>query len=87
MKSKTQLFKDLKQIDHEYFNGVDLDHSAISNETYGKDSFIYVKWKNPDEKRIMEIKLSEMGHTITEYSIDNVSSIQVSYFKGWHWNE
>jgi len=87
MKSKKQLFQDLEQIDSEYFKGVNLDHSTISNETYGKQSFIYVRWKSPEEKRVNEIVLTKLGHKITDYGVDYISSIQVNYFKGWHWDE
>ena len=89
MKSKKQLFKDLQKLDPFEFANVGLKHKRIANETYGKDSMIYVSWDSFQQRREGELKLEQLGHKI-HYDYAQGSSrseIQVTYFKGWHWDE
>lgn len=91
MKSKRTLWQDLAALGEPTLDGIaalQLDHIKISNETYGRKSMIYVTW--PKGRRVaMEQKLALRGHKIhTSYwPGSNTSEIQVTYFKGWHWNE
>jgi len=87
MKSKKQLFKDLEEIDPVYFKGVDLDHDKISNETYGRDSRIYIEFESNKSRLEVERKLKSKGHVIKAYGMGNVCEVRVSFFRGWHWDE
>lgn len=69
-----------------------LNHNQISNETYGKDSMVYIRFENMDIRRAFEsfIKNSrEFSFKVfTNYSPQkSITEIQVSYFKGNKWNE
>ncbi len=87
-KSKAQLFKDLEKIDPDRFKGADLGRPYISDETYGKDSMIYVTWETPEARKEGERVLQKLGYKINDrYSPGGrTSEVQVSYFKGWHWD-
>jgi hypothetical protein len=86
-KSKQQLFADLEKIDPVRFKGADLGRPYISDETYGRESMIYVTWANPEEREKGEAELSKLGHKVNSYDAKGKSSeVQVSYFKGWHWD-
>jgi hypothetical protein len=89
MKSKTKLFADLEKIDPVYFKGVNLNDTNISNETYGRDSRIYIRCETFADRKSLENKLERLGYKIDpNYSpSDNRLEVQVSYFKGWHWDE
>jgi hypothetical protein len=89
MKSKKQLFKDLEELDPVYFKGVDLDHNKIGNETYGKDSRIYIVCKDKKERNRIEGVLNRKGHTIhfDYWPESSRCAVRVTYFKGWHWDE
>ena len=87
LKSKKQLFSDLEKIDPERFKGADLGRPHISDETYGDESMIYVSWADPEERKKGEAELKKMGHKVNSYDEKGKSSeVQVSYFKGWHWD-
>lgn len=89
MKSKKQLFKDLEEIDPATFKGVGLDHRTISNETYGRQSCIYIRCHTVEMRRQIESALERRGHRIGRDYWPGSARIEVtvSYFKGWHWNE
>lgn len=92
MKSQTSLYRDLCEILPLYFSKapeVRLNHSLISNETYGRDSHIYVQVPESETRRKIEDELTRRGHKVchnyhpTGRSID----VRVSYFRGRGWNE
>lgn len=89
MKSKKKLFKDLKEIDPVYFKGASLDHPKIGNETYGKESYIYIYSGNIDKRNSIERELEKRGHkVIRDYSKGTSKlEVRVSYFKGDNWDE
>jgi hypothetical protein len=89
MKSKKKLFEDLETIDPVYFKDVNLNHPKIANETYGRKSCIYVRCESFETRRAIESKLERLGYKIDrEYDYNNSRlEVQVSYFKGWHWDE
>jgi hypothetical protein len=91
MKSKTALFRDLAEIDPARFADAPskaLKHQHISDETFGRDSHIYVGTAHGDRRRV-ERALERRGHLIHEdyWPGSDVVNVQVSYFKGWHWDE
>ena len=89
MKSKKKLFKDLEEINSVRFKGVELDSKLISNETYGKNSFIYVRSESREDRTKIERELEKRGHKVERdyWRESSTTSVQVSYFKGWHWDE
>lgn len=60
-----------------------------SNETYGKDSMIYLSWESPSERTEWENRLEDAGFKVHRryWPGSSTSEIQVSYFKGHHWDE
>lgn len=85
MKSKKKLFEFLN-----YYYGkktIDLESSIISNETYGNKSFIYIKVAMGSDRTTLKNRLIKEGFKVSpNYGPDSLE-VQVSYFKGWHWNE
>jgi hypothetical protein len=61
----------------------------VSDETYGNKSCVYVSAGSPQLRTKMERILTRAGFKVSEtYSPTSAcSEIQVSYFKGWHWDE
>jgi putative aminopeptidase FrvX len=61
----------------------------FSNETYGKRSMIYVRFTDTVTRRAGQIALEDLGFKVgRSYAPDGpVTEVQVSYFKGWHWDE
>ena len=97
MLSKKKLFETLDDI-HGTKSFVDagLDHPIIGNETYGKKSMIYIAHDSMVERNQIESDLIAFGFkvsprynrpTTNEYNGPTSSEVQVSYFKGWHWDE
>ena len=66
-----------------------LKTNGIDNETYGRKSMIYITWDSPAERKEMEGKLEDAGFKVSRnfWKGSPVSEVQVSYFKGWHWDE
>ena len=89
MKSKKQLFEVLEKIIGQKF---DLSTGGVSNETYGKKSCIYL-WdvvaNYGVEREKLELALEAEGFKVNRqyYLGSQTLEIQVSYFKGWHWDE
>ena len=67
----------------------DLNHPMISNETYGKKSCIYIHCTSVGNKNSLIDTLEAEGFKINSGYAPNSQTIevQVSYFKGWHWDE
>lgn len=95
MKSKKALFEDLQSI-----VGLDftpsLTSAGISNETYGKQSMIYIDWgalrrrgKYAINRNLGERALEKLGYKVNKnyWPESEISEVQVTYFKGWHWDE
>ena len=90
-KSKKKLFEALD----EYFGGdkfskLGLKHKGIGDETYGRDSRIYIYNScYPFVRKHLEDYLSDKGFTVNrKYSpgSDSVVEVGVTYFKGVNWN-
>ncbi len=88
MKSKTKLFKDLEEINPEYFKGVNLDHPKIGDETYGPESYVYIMCQSSEDRSLVENKLERKGHIVSrDYAKGSPrTQVRVSYFKGRNWN-
>jgi len=88
MKSKKALFAHLEKT---YGKKVDLESDGIGDETYGRVSMIYVyDWKIFHTTReAAERDLEANGFKVhKDWSKGGPGSeIQVSYFKGYHWDE
>jgi len=97
MKSKTELFKFLARTFNKNF--VRIGNHGISDETYGKDSRIYL-WNVNERWGItrneLESKLKDEGFKVhsnygraisPEVKDYDTVEVSVSYFKGWHWDE
>jgi len=88
MKSKKKLFAFLKA---RYGKTVGLTTEGVGDETYGRASMIYVydwnifKAKRADAERELEAAGFKVHKGWSEGT--NGSEIQVSYFKGYHWDE
>ena len=86
IKSKKQLFPLLDKFfstDKYSKNGL----NVVGNETYGKQSFIYVDTDSPEERRNLESFLTNNGFTVsTEYwPGGKCAEVRVSYFRGTNW--
>lgn len=99
MKSKRTLFQILPQLTQainpvlaERFRNVNdpkqrLEHRFIGNETYGRNSRIYISTHDASERRELTHKLTEQGFKVyTDYGVPNVVEVQVTYFQGWHYD-
>ena len=92
MKSKKILFQDLAALGiPEFADAVEkkLNHRRIGNETFGRKSMLFVHFADHAQRRQAERALEAKGHRIhADYHPGSgTAEIQVSYFKGWHWDE
>ena len=63
---------------------------GVGDETYGKDSRVYIYLKTPERRRECETFLAKNNVTTVhkDYSPGSgVVEVSVRYFKGWHWDE
>jgi hypothetical protein len=73
----------------------DYDYRKLSNEVYGRDAMIYVGCERPDNtppmllksKKWLQAELEARGFVCRKYDLPTILQVQVSYFKGWHWDE
>jgi hypothetical protein len=90
MKSKKLLFVALdKFFNTTEFGKLKLKHKSISNETYGRDSRIYVYGKDTAERRALERFLDVEGFKVCKdyWPGSAVTEVAVSYFRGSNWDE
>jgi|WetSurSiteA1Bulk_404760.scaffolds.fasta_scaffold48747_2 hypothetical protein len=89
MKSKTALFAALAEITGDAtFVTEGLRHHRVSDETFGRKSFIYLFAKKDTRKQLYrELVNRGFKATLTDHRDDSPIDVQVSYFKGWHWDE
>jgi len=85
MHSKKKLFKDLAEAG---FENPSLEAPEISDETYGRKSFIYINCRDMDHRCEIEEFLLDRGYKVSRPYWPSAPRIevQVSYFKGFHWN-
>ena len=98
-KSKKLLFVDLAEIGQNdsrfaHFSDVDakgkrLKHPKVSDETYGKNSCIYLYHGEKNTRRALERLLEARGHRVDRdyYLGSGTLEVEVSFFKGYHWDE
>jgi len=62
---------------------------GIGNETYGRDSMVYVYTPDNATRKRLERFLAARGFKVCRdyWPGSGVAEVQVSYFKGHHWNE
>lgn len=62
----------------------------LSNEVYGRKACIYLEFaKDSEDRKAVETKLEDRGFRINRgyWPGGSVIEVQVSYFKGLHWDE
>ena len=87
MKSKKKLFEFLSQRFSQ-----DVNLANVGNETYGKQSMIYlwnVHTRFKIDRQVLEAELADQGFKVKPHYCPGTQhiEIQVSYFKGQHWDE
>jgi len=90
LKSKNKLFSLLDEFyNNKEYTRDKLKHPNISDETYGKKSMIYIHVRSMDEREKLETELQDEGFPINkQYNKGQPTiEVQVSYFKGYHWDE
>jgi hypothetical protein len=62
---------------------------SMSDETYGKKSFVYLRTPSSIARLTLERALRHEGFNVNgDYNPSgNTAAVQVSYFKGWHHDE
>lgn len=97
-KSKKQLFNDLASLvgtmltpSFKDVNTLGLKHPEIGNETYGRESYIYINVPTGVDFVALEQKLQALGHKIepnySRYNNGKTVAVQVTYFKGYGWDK
>jgi hypothetical protein len=89
MHSRKRLYEDLTQLKKDKALAVKLPDSYknMNNEVYGKQACIYVCCETEGAKADTIHYLKKLGHKINEkYQATHMIEVQVSYFKGWHWD-
>ncbi len=63
--------------------------APVEDETFGTRSFIFVHVADMDQRALVERAADAAGFNVTRHYSPGrpVCSIQVSYFKGYHWDE
>ena len=91
MKSKKVLFEKLGKI-FPHKQPIKIGTCSISDETYGRQSMLYFwnieeEWgyKRPDFENVLEGWGFKVNRRYCKG--ENCTEVQVSYFKGWHWDE
>lgn len=90
LKSKTLLFTALDQFfQTDVYTAKKLAAPGLCNETYGRDSMVYVSSKDVAQRAELERFLTQRGFKVhAKYWPGSArSEVQVSYFKGWHHDE
>lgn len=62
---------------------------SIGDETYGSKSMLYITCPTIEKRHELETYLSNAGVKVNRkyWPGSSVAEIQVSYFKGYHWDE
>lgn len=92
MKSMTRLFAALVEISP-FLHGdavvKRLKAANLTDETYGRTSMIYIRAQSPAHRAFIINALTAQGFKVSPtYGVEsNNVAVQVSYFKGYHWDE
>jgi hypothetical protein len=60
---------------------------SVCDETYGSASFLYISCPTPETRVTFMKALKAKGFKCKARQDDRSVEVQVSYFKGWHWDE
>ena len=90
VKSKTALFKLLSELTGK--TDIRIGKYSISDETYGRRSFLYfynIETEWGYSRKMFESLLTRWGFKCNPrwYKEADATEVQVSYFKGYHWDE
>jgi len=83
--SKTFTAKELK----DGLRGLLHEGFSISDETYGRDSRLYIRCPSHSIRRALEARLRSKGVTTVNESYwpsSNTVEVGVTFFKGWHYD-
>lgn len=90
-KSRKALFNTLIELKEHKDIKVKLPNTykEMLNEIFGKAAYIFITFESYKERRRVELLLIRHGFKVNEtyWPGSPISSVRVSYFKGWHWNE
>lgn len=91
MHSKKKLFATLAEMNIPGFENIitlGLKHPRVSDETYGQMSCIYIRFASQTERRNIERELKKLGFRVHAdyWPESSTAEVQVSYFKGWHYD-
>jgi hypothetical protein len=72
-----------------YFKGTKRLVLWISNETFERDSRLYIHCQDIDARQVVIQTLKDEGVTSINEAYTHGSSVDVGvqFFHGWHWNE
>ena len=90
MLSKKKLFEALSEIMKDpTILELGLKHKRVNNETYGKKSCVYFTCDSPEHRAVVESDLRRRGFKVNSsyWRESPMTEVQVSYFKGHHWDE
>ncbi len=91
MKSRKKLLEYLKQINSVYPEQIKVPETVkgFCDETYGKHSHIYITTSSMAMRLQLEFLLKQQGFKVfPDYDPKGTRvDVEVSYFKGWHWDE
>jgi hypothetical protein len=86
MKSRKKLLETLIRLN---YVTPDTKVTQLRNETYGRKSMIYLDAPTPSDRQGWERALEREGFKVhrSYWPGSATLEVQVSYFKGWHWDE
>lgn len=70
--------------------GEEGNYPGMGFEAYGRDVHAYIQWHPPHTRLQVERILEQEGFKVHSgwcADRDDRTSIEVSYFKAWHWDE
>jgi len=87
-KSKKKLFEALDQFfGTDVYSKDSLNAQGIGDETYGKESFIYVDSKGKRSELESFLRVNDFQINPRYGKGGDYVEVAVSYFKGYHWNQ
>lgn len=90
LKPKKDLFTALDEyFKTDQYTAKGLKAPGVSDETYGRKSMIYIASKDNAARKQLEVFLSDKGFTVNRdyHPGSKVAEVQVSYYKGYNWDE
>ena len=86
LKSRKKLFETLQTVPGAV---LPTKPEGFLNETYGSKSMIYPRFGSVADRLTGEVQLENAGFKVNKnyHPGSATTEVQVSYFKGWHWDE